>query len=168
MIRRPPRSTLFPYTTLFRSEPLELRPSGLAVHAGAVGDEAEPQLRGQRPLVHVVPAQEDPALAGPQDAGDHAQRRRLPGAVRPQEAVQYAPRDVERDVVHRYEAAVQLGEALQTDHSTSSFSFPIIRTSSTCRASPPTTKRRCVASAGNWSSVGSTATQSPSHTSGQA
>src|SRR3712207_1905501 len=24
MIRRPPRSTLFPYTTLFRSEPLEL------------------------------------------------------------------------------------------------------------------------------------------------
>src|SRR3712207_7167230 len=26
MIRRPPRSTLFPYTTLFRSEPLELCP----------------------------------------------------------------------------------------------------------------------------------------------
>src|SRR2546430_7685671 len=25
MIRRPPRSTLFPYTTLFRSAPLELR-----------------------------------------------------------------------------------------------------------------------------------------------
>src|SRR3712207_8249389 len=26
MIRRPPRSTLFPYTTLFRSEHLQLRP----------------------------------------------------------------------------------------------------------------------------------------------
>src|SRR3712207_8250393 len=26
MIRRPPRSTLFPYTTLFRSPPLRLRP----------------------------------------------------------------------------------------------------------------------------------------------
>src|SRR3712207_6992409 len=26
MIRRPPRSTLFPYTTLFRSPPLEPRP----------------------------------------------------------------------------------------------------------------------------------------------
>src|SRR3712207_9559726 len=28
MIRRPPRSTLFPYTTLFRSEPLALRDAG--------------------------------------------------------------------------------------------------------------------------------------------
>src|SRR5687767_15770576 len=26
MIRRPPRSTLFPYTTLFRSQPLQQRP----------------------------------------------------------------------------------------------------------------------------------------------
>src|SRR5256885_8253470 len=32
MIRRPPRSTLFPYTTLFRSvAPLFLRPVGIAV-----------------------------------------------------------------------------------------------------------------------------------------
>src|SRR3712207_8545261 len=38
MIRRPPRSTLFPYTTLFRSRRLQgqLGPRG-AVHAGAVG-----------------------------------------------------------------------------------------------------------------------------------
>src|SRR3712207_7163971 len=28
MIRRPPRSTLFPYTTLFRSSPLERRRTG--------------------------------------------------------------------------------------------------------------------------------------------
>src|SRR5690349_22185676 len=29
MIRRPPRSTLFPYTTLFRSSPCPTRPRGL-------------------------------------------------------------------------------------------------------------------------------------------
>src|SRR3712207_7612933 len=38
MIRRPPRSTLFPYTTLFRSvvqpEPRARRPGGGAAHAG--------------------------------------------------------------------------------------------------------------------------------------
>src|SRR2546422_2173090 len=32
MIRRPPRSTLFPYTTLFRSPSLEWRPAGLSRH----------------------------------------------------------------------------------------------------------------------------------------
>src|SRR2546427_7306670 len=32
MIRRPPRSTLFPYTTLFRSQPLR------AAHDGGVGE----------------------------------------------------------------------------------------------------------------------------------
>src|SRR5438477_8694282 len=37
MIRRPPRSTLFPYTTLFRSDPLHVRrpgrlPRDLSVH----------------------------------------------------------------------------------------------------------------------------------------
>src|SRR2546430_17207004 len=34
MIRRPPRSTLFPYTTLFRSRPLDERRDVLAVGAG--------------------------------------------------------------------------------------------------------------------------------------
>src|SRR3712207_7039548 len=34
MIRRPPRSTLFPYTTLFRSQHLVVHPRG--VRAGAV------------------------------------------------------------------------------------------------------------------------------------
>src|SRR5260370_30353813 len=45
MIRRPPRSTLFPYTTLFRSLPLSLRnwcrvgpsPTGPTVRASLVG-----------------------------------------------------------------------------------------------------------------------------------
>src|SRR3712207_7485393 len=42
MIRRPPRSTLFPYTTLFRSELRQLRrivivACGTSYHAGLVG-----------------------------------------------------------------------------------------------------------------------------------
>src|SRR3712207_6905065 len=32
MIRRPPRSTLFPYTTLFRSVPKQHKPQGWADH----------------------------------------------------------------------------------------------------------------------------------------
>src|SRR2546430_16868093 len=39
MIRRPPRSTLFPYTTLFRSPPG--RCPGVYQHAGLVGDTDE-------------------------------------------------------------------------------------------------------------------------------
>src|SRR3712207_6874572 len=46
MIRRPPRSTLFPYTTLFRSE----CPSQLALHPLAEG-EITHRLRQKRPQV---------------------------------------------------------------------------------------------------------------------
>src|SRR6267378_6350746 len=35
MIRRPPRSTLFPYTTLFRSRPQARRPDGARGHRAA-------------------------------------------------------------------------------------------------------------------------------------
>ena len=45
---------------------------------------------------------------------------------------------------------------------------PISGTSSTCRAKPPIANRRCAASAGYWSNVGSTATHSPRYTSAQA
>src|SRR3712207_8631663 len=47
MIRRPPRSTLFPYTTLFRSENLPLLHAGMAEsgvgtdHAGAHCDDGD-------------------------------------------------------------------------------------------------------------------------------
>src|SRR5437899_6027192 len=41
MIRRPPRSTLFPYTTLFRS------------HLGAAADRAQSVVAGRRSLVFV-------------------------------------------------------------------------------------------------------------------
>src|SRR2546425_7244547 len=43
MIRRPPRSTLFPYTTLFRS--LELGPAGVSVNAIRAGVTDTPAAR---------------------------------------------------------------------------------------------------------------------------
>src|SRR5258708_20828560 len=40
MIRRPPRSTLFPYTTLFRSiSPPSVRPSNVSQHASSVSSD---------------------------------------------------------------------------------------------------------------------------------
>src|SRR3712207_7398453 len=46
MIRRPPRSTLFPYTTLFRSAESELRGLGLFQVDLPGGGEPEGRLRG--------------------------------------------------------------------------------------------------------------------------
>src|SRR3712207_8909010 len=66
MIRRPPRSTLFPYTTLFRSDRPGQRPRRLAAHPGQ-------RLRGDR-LPHL--ARPHPSLAGRLDVehvlGDRA------------------------------------------------------------------------------------------------
>src|SRR2546426_4005232 len=55
MIRRPPRSTLFPYTTLFRSRPAASldrppHPLGDRRHARRAHRERPPDLRGVRPL----------------------------------------------------------------------------------------------------------------------
>src|SRR5712664_4966874 len=48
LIRRPPRSTLFPYTTLFRSDRLRALQSRLR-QPGAAADRAAPVLRGMPP-----------------------------------------------------------------------------------------------------------------------
>src|SRR2546422_2372675 len=46
MIRRPPRSTLFPYTTLFRSRRLNLRSHGYPKVGGSIDpNSCEPRLR---------------------------------------------------------------------------------------------------------------------------
>src|SRR3712207_8052985 len=60
MIRRPPRSTLFPYTTLFRSGDRveDLGPGGLADHVGPVEDVAH---RADR---HPGPAGDVPDAGG--------------------------------------------------------------------------------------------------------
>src|SRR3712207_7433841 len=51
MIRRPPRSTLFPYTTLFRSEPLVEAVAEDRVAVDDRGDDAEPVLAQAAPVV---------------------------------------------------------------------------------------------------------------------
>src|SRR3712207_7478272 len=43
MIRRPPRSTLFPYTTLFRSEPAQLLRAAVRGLAGGGGRRVHPR-----------------------------------------------------------------------------------------------------------------------------
>src|SRR3712207_7628181 len=48
MIRRPPRSTLFPYTTLFRSRPRAGRPGG-------AGGDAAPRAHPDRAVAHRGP-----------------------------------------------------------------------------------------------------------------
>src|SRR5438132_8157210 len=55
MMRRPPRSTLFPYTTLFRSEPrLTLREQVLEAQIGVLGapEAREHPHRPQPPAIH--------------------------------------------------------------------------------------------------------------------
>src|SRR5258708_19368924 len=61
MIRRPPRSTLFPYTTLFRSAIIEL------LAAALVGDVRDLGLRGAHDLLEHDVAQRCQACRGPAD-----------------------------------------------------------------------------------------------------
>src|SRR3712207_7219386 len=74
MIRRPPRSTLFPYTTLFRSLPVEVPERGFQTGYRVVGDAGpggRPRSRdgGQQPqpervrVACVLPHQQLPELA---------------------------------------------------------------------------------------------------------
>src|SRR3712207_7805539 len=64
MIRRPPRSTLFPYTTLFRSERGE-RVVGVQVEAevGGVDRHAADRLAAEEPTGRAVRAQPGPHRA---------------------------------------------------------------------------------------------------------
>src|SRR2546422_1165765 len=151
-----------------RHEAQKPDPGELVVHERPVRNEAEPHLGRDRILMHVVAAQQDAPVRRPEDAGDDAERGGLPGAVRTEESVEQTPGDVQRDVVDGDEAAVVLGQVLQSDHSTSTLMRPIRRTSSACRARPPMVKRTCAAPAGNSSSIRSTATQSPRYTSAHA
>src|SRR3712207_8133604 len=87
MIRRPPRSTLFPYTTLFRSGGVRARPAAAPVRAVvAVEVDAVARLAGQRRVPRAVLAlQRLGARAGGlrrtanPTAADHA----APNIVRP-------------------------------------------------------------------------------------
>src|SRR2546427_11105883 len=78
MIRRPPRSTLFPYTTLFRSERLQ---DGEAGEDGAVGVDHPKAVPGADRVHEVAHARvglvRDHHADGPPQAGEMP-RRQLP------------------------------------------------------------------------------------------
>src|SRR3712207_7677713 len=80
MIRRPPRSTLFPYTTLFRSERAEQLVGGLGVGDEPLGHERE------RDREHPDDGEQAVGLRGllrAQEAADHSSRpRRMASADR--------------------------------------------------------------------------------------
>src|SRR2546422_10664917 len=68
MIRRPPRSTLFPYTTLFRSEPVanaEHRPARPRVAGDGGHDRREPRDRARAKVVPVAEAAGEDHHVGP-------------------------------------------------------------------------------------------------------
>src|SRR3712207_9267911 len=87
MIRRPPRSTLFPYTTLFRSELQRVEDAARGKYAVGVDEqgedardrarqdgerEAEDQARAGAPVL-AVPAAEEQRAA--EDRGGHEDRK---------------------------------------------------------------------------------------------
>src|SRR2546425_7424516 len=81
MIRRPPRSTLFPYTTLFRSHPRQIRDAFLAAHQARFGHSGGGPLSSVELVnLRVVAIREAPL---PRFAGT----RRRNGAVRGSRAV---------------------------------------------------------------------------------
>src|SRR2546425_3883508 len=60
MIRRPPRSTLFPYTTLFRSRPNDVRERRLPDPSEAEACQRDAELRGRKIRFEIA----DHALGG--------------------------------------------------------------------------------------------------------
>src|SRR3712207_7698538 len=63
MIRRPPRSTLFPYTTLFRSAVGEQPVAGARRRVGPVQEHAQVALVGEGAVERVVAVERDPVRA---------------------------------------------------------------------------------------------------------
>src|SRR5690606_3797446 len=80
---------------------------------GQVSDRAP---RGERLGEDVVAGDRRRAVGGRQEAGQHAHRRGLAGAVGAEEPHHLARRDPEGDVVHRHEVAVALRESARLDH----------------------------------------------------
>src|SRR3989454_12655804 len=87
MIRRPPRSTLFPYTTLFRSDQIGAAGLDLDRQRIVVGVRPEPlqaDRAGVEEHVQVVVPQDDGAGVAEMPAG-HADARGRPASARSEE-----------------------------------------------------------------------------------
>src|SRR5260221_4061986 len=82
MIRRPPRSTLFPYTTLFRSARRQGRcrqaPEGRARHAGLCGDRKSTRLNSSHTVISyaVFCLKKKKKKLGNMFVGQHTQKSR--------------------------------------------------------------------------------------------
>src|SRR5256885_11724241 len=76
MIRRPPRSTLFPYTTLFRSRirPTDTTPGGMA-HSPCEGTGAWSPVRGGGTAVPVAAGYRTPCVSPPDEHRDRKSTR---------------------------------------------------------------------------------------------
>ena len=92
----------------------------LAVERGPLGRVADQAARRERRRGEVVPVDERLARGRREDARQHAERRRLAGAVRAEEPDHLAARDVEGDVVDGGASAEALGEVPGLDHPTAS------------------------------------------------
>src|SRR3712207_8786982 len=75
MIRRPPRSTLFPYTTLFRSEGTGGGQRAPAVRTGEGQDGRREGQRGDRGLEPTDRPERERRARGREQSADHRRRR---------------------------------------------------------------------------------------------
>src|SRR5260221_924634 len=75
MIRRPPRSTLFPYTTLFRSADSSER-GMMKLFGGGASDHPMAEVKGARVILDAIPAG-DPFKALEDHAGSDRKSTRL-------------------------------------------------------------------------------------------
>src|SRR5260370_20071823 len=106
MIRRPPRSTLFPYTTLFRSRARQevLLRRQVVEHPAAFHDlrDAEPDDLFRPAVIDPLAGELDRARGdltplGLEEAGDGLERGALAGPVRPEQGDDPLLRHLERD-----------------------------------------------------------------------
>src|SRR5258706_5488220 len=114
MIRRPPRSTLFPYTTLFRSVFLHRHSLGERVHGvenhqigvGKKSGRAFDRVRYVQPVLRIGRIHDDPAVADESIAvGIAGMALKLGGHAPPRDLV--APPRLERDEFYRGAEAIK-------------------------------------------------------------
>ncbi len=86
------------------------------IEPSRVGQQAHGALRAERIGDHVRAVDVDGAGVGPHQAREHAQRGRLAGAVRAEQARDGAVRGLKADTADRFDVAEALAQALDADH----------------------------------------------------